>query len=118
MFQLESFFVAALILYSFSIWSHKVLGKLRSWMMLVFGVGLAADILGTVLICVINAERWQFTVHTISGIAALLIMALHFIWAVLAIKAGWKFESYFNRFSVSAWLLWLVAFISGIPFAY
>ncbi|KKU04870.1 MAG: hypothetical protein UX07_C0025G0011 [Parcubacteria group bacterium GW2011_GWA2_45_30] len=115
MFSLELFFVIALLLYSLSIWSHKMTGKMHFWMLCIFGAGLAADILGTTLLCVINTARWQFTTHTISGFAALIIMALHFVWALRAVKIGGKFESYFNRYSVSAWFLWLFAFVSGIP---
>lgn len=111
---LETFFVAALLFYSFSIWSHKITGKLSSWIMLIFGTGLAADILGTVLLCAVSANGWKFTVHTISGLLALLIMAIHFTWALCAVKIGGNFESYFNRFSVSAWILWLIAFFSGV----
>ena len=111
---LELFFVAALILYSFSIWSHKIIGKLYPRIIWTFGAGLAFDIAGTVLLCVASADRWRFTVHTTSGLVSLFIMTLHFIWALLAIYVGGKFESYFNRFSVPAWILWLLAFFSGV----
>lgn len=112
---LEWLFVIALVLYSLAIWSHKFEGKLRPWMVWVFGAGLLADIAGTVLLCVTAAEKWQFNLHAVSGFAALAIMALHFSWALFAIVSGGKFESYFNRFSVYAWCLWMVAFTSGMP---
>lgn len=112
--SLELIFIVALLLYSLSIWSHKITGKLSSWIMCVFGAGLATDILGTVLLCVMSANGWKFTIHTISGLFSLLIMVVHFTWALCAIKIGGDFESYFNRFSVSAWILWLIAFVSGI----
>ena len=113
---LEWLFVVALVLYSFVIWLHRLkTHKLYTWMALVFGMGLAADISGTVFLCVVSAARWRWTLHTISGLAALLIMFGHFVWAIRATRAGGKDEEHFTRFSVWAWLIWLVAFVSGIP---
>lgn len=85
-------------------------------MVTVFGLGLLADSAGTIFLCAMTAARWQFTLHTISGLVSLLIMALHFVWTLLAVKRGGAFENYFNRFSIYAWLIWLAAFVSGIPF--
>lgn len=115
MHLLELLFVLAFILYSFVIWFHKFTGKLDSWMVWLFGVGLTADISGTVFLCVAAASRWTWTVHTISGLGSLLIMAVHFKWALLAKGKEEKWRNYFDRFSVYAWILWMFAFISGIP---
>lgn len=112
---LEFLFVVALILYTTAIWSHKIKKEFRLWMIWLFGFGLTADIAGTVFLCVAVSEKWIFNLHTVSGLLSLVIMAIHFLWALLAIKNRGKFELYFNRFSIKAWLLWLVAFISGIP---
>ena len=112
---LELLFVIALFLYSFVIWSHRIKQKLRPWMIWVFGLGLASDVAGTVLLCAMTAQGWVFTLHTVAGLISLLVMALHFFWALLAITVGRKFEAHFNRFSLYAWFLWLIAFFSGIP---
>ncbi len=84
-------------------------------MVFIFSLGLAADMGGTFFVCVLAAKEWSFNLHTVSGLASLLIMAIHFAWALLAVEFGGKFGAYFDRFSVWAWSLWLVAFISGIP---
>lgn len=112
---LEMLFVVALLLYSFVIWSHQFKKRFSPWMVGLFGIGLAADISGTVFLCIAAASRWTFTIHTISGLVSLFIMAAHFMCALLAIKIGGKFEVWFKRFSVWAWFGWLMAFISGIP---
>jgi uncharacterized repeat protein (TIGR03987 family) len=113
---LELLFVVALVLYSFVIWWHRLkTHKLHAWMAVVFGLGLTADVAGTVFLCVVSATRWSWTLHTISGLLALLIMASHFAWAVRATTAGGRAESNFTRFSVWAWWIWVVAFVSGIP---
>lgn len=112
---LELLFVVALLLYSFVIWSHQFKKRFSPWMVWLFGIGLAADVSGTVFLCVAAASRWRFTLHTVSGLVSLLIMALHFGWALLAVTFGGRFEAYFKRFSLTAWGLWLTAFVSGIP---
>ena len=112
---LEMLFVVALVLYSFVILQHRFKHKLHPWMVWLFGIGLAADISGTVFLCIVAADSWKFSLHTISGFVSLVIMALHFSWAVLAKTVHGKFENYFNRFSFRAWLIWLVAFFSGFP---
>ncbi|HXK40590.1 MAG TPA: hypothetical protein VJ046_00580 [Candidatus Paceibacterota bacterium] len=112
---LELLFVVALLLYSFVIWVHKFRKDLSLWMVWLFGIGLAADVSGTVIVCVLAAKSWVWNLHTVSGLLSLIIMATHFAWALCALKVKGDFETYFNRFSVWAWLLWLVAFVSGIP---
>lgn len=113
--SLELLFVVAMVLYSFVIWSHKFSGKLSFWMVWLFGFGLIADIGGTVLLCVAAADRWTWTLHTVSGLASLLIMALHFVWAVLATSREGNWKTHFDRYSIYAWCLWMFAFVSGIP---
>ena len=108
-------FVVALLLYSFVIWFHQFRKSFSPWMVWLFGIGLATDVSGTVFLCVAVASRWVFSLHTYFGLVSLLIMALHFVWALLSVTYGGKFESYFKRFSVLAWFLWLIAFVSGIP---
>ena len=112
---LELLFAVALVLYTFVIWRHRLKHEFRSWMVWLFGIGLAADISGTVFLCIAAADSWKFSLHTISGFVSLVIMALHFSWAVLAKTIHGRFENYFNRFSFRAWLIWLVAFFSGLP---
>lgn len=113
---LEFLFIIALVLYTFVIWAQRVKHTLRPWMVWLFGAGLTADVSGTVFLCgAMFTVQWTFTLHTVSGLVSLMIMALHFLWALFALRARGKFETYFDRFSVYAWCLWLVAFISGIP---
>lgn len=117
MHSLELLFVVALVLYTLVIWTHRKKHKLYLWMIWTFGIALVADTSGTIFLCAINTTKWTWTYHTISGLTSLFIMALHFTWAFLALTVGGRFEAYFNRFSIFAWLLWLTAFVSGIPFA-
>ncbi len=110
---LELFFVAALVLYTTAIWADHIKGVLRGWMVVVFAAGLACDTLGTVLLCATVAGAWRPTFHMITGTASLIIMALHFVWALLALRRGDRFEALFRRWSISAWLLWFSSFASS-----
>lgn len=112
---LEMLFVVALFLYSFVIWAHQFKKKFSPWMVWLFGLGLTADVGGTIFLCVALSSRWTYNTHTILGLVSLLIMALHFAWALLSVTFGGRFEDYFKRFSVLAWFFWLTAFVSGIP---
>ena len=112
---LEFLFVIALIFYTIAILSHKKMGVLKLWMIVVFGIGLLADLSGTIFLCVLHSAGWVWNLHTISGLAALVIMFLHFVWALLSLLKKDQFEEKFNRYSVYAWCLWLISFMSGIP---
>ena len=114
MHYLESLFIIALILYTISIMSHYKKGQFESWMLKTFGFGLLADISGTIFLCVFASHGWQWTLHSISGLLALIIMSIHFAWAYLAFNDD-KYEKIFHKYSIYAWVLWLIAFVSGIP---
>lgn len=111
----ELLFVIALILYTTVIWTHKFKKQLRLWMAVVFGIALAADTIATIVVCVGAQSGWVWNFHTITGLASLLIMVLHFTWAVIAIATRGSLEVYFQKYSIYAWMLWLTAFLSGIP---
>ena len=112
---LESLFIVALVLYTTAIFAHKFKGSLKTWMMVVFGVGLTADVSGTILLCVLPSHGWVWTFHSVAGLAALVIMTLHFTWALVAVTKKGKSELMFHKWSLRAWFLWLAAFVSGIP---
>ncbi|MFH0804673.1 MAG: HsmA family protein [Patescibacteria group bacterium] len=105
---------AALILYTTAIWTEKFQRILRRWMVTVFALGFTCDLAGT------SAMVWRsigqpLDVHECAGVAALVIMALHLGWATLALVRGGQYSHLFSRYSVYAWGVWLIAFITGVP---
>ena len=109
-------FLVAAILYSFAIWDAWIWRGLIVRDILAFGAGLTIDTLATVYVCIFRVQGsiWPNTFHGVMGYLALLIMATHFVWAWRA----WRdiaYERRFRRFSPMAWVLWMVAFVSGIP---
>lgn len=108
-------FFIALIQYSFAIMAHRATGRLRPWMVWLLGAGLVTDAVATIFACVLTTRGWKWTAHSIFGVAAWLIMALHFCWAVAALRGWGKWAERFDRWSLVAWLVWVYAFVSGIP---
>ncbi len=112
--KIDILFVVALALYSIAIWSaNQTRIGLSPLKVIVFGLALVADYTGTVVVCM-TAKNWSWNAHAILGFTALGIMVVHFLiafWAVLGNEdAKWKFEKY----SIPAWFLWLITFLSGI----
>ncbi|MFH1112145.1 MAG: HsmA family protein [Patescibacteria group bacterium] len=114
MFFAIVFIIFALILYTISIWSERIKRGLKSWMLALFVAGFVSDLIGTSIMSFMAAGV-KFNTHSICGYLALLIMGLHLIWAIRAYWWHGKAEILFNKYSTRAWLVWLVAFISGIP---
>lgn len=114
--RLELLFVLAAILYTVAIWADRRRRKLEPWMLWTFGAALSADTAGTILLCATVTDAFRVNVHTITGIASLLIMAAHFVLALLAVLKSERYETFFRRWSLWAWSLWLVSFFSGAFF--
>jgi uncharacterized repeat protein (TIGR03987 family) len=106
--------ILALTLYSIGVWGEKLVGRLQPWQLYFFWLGFACDTAGTTLMGRI-AGRFDLDVHGLTGLAAILLMALHAIWAsvALALKQE-RVITYFHRFSVAVWTLWLIPFFSGV----
>ncbi len=108
---------AALACYSIDVWGEKLSGRLKSWQLVFFWVGLALDTTGTTLMTEI-AGKFDFDFHGLTGALAIALMILHAVWAtaVLWLKRDALIAS-FHRFSLSVWAAWLVPFLSGLILA-
>ena len=53
-------------------------------------------------------------IHSITGVAAILLMLIHAAWAttVLVIKNE-KAMTNFHHFSVFVWVIWLIPYLNG-----
>ena len=107
------FFTIALVLYSISVWSERLQCHLKTWHLVIFGLGVIADAVATWL-TIEFVGAIVFTPHAIFGFTSLFLMALHFIWAVAVYvgdrKAG---MSQFHRFSLLVWSVWMLSYITG-----
>lgn len=105
----------ALFFYTWAVFSGRKHG-LHTRHLVVFGIGLACDYLGThemnlYALAYGKAPQW----HNLTGIASLAGMAIHFLLALVASLTGRAevVNRVFHRISLTIYTCWLVAFASG-----
>jgi uncharacterized repeat protein (TIGR03987 family) len=104
----------ALVFYSIGVWSERMSGRLKPWHTIFFWLGLICDAIGTILMVVL-AGRVNLHFHGLTGMASLLLMAVHAVWATAVLVRGdEKAILNFHKFSVLVWTVWLIPYISGV----
>ena len=105
----------ALFFYTFAVFSARKKG-LHKKHLLVFGLGLVCDYLGTHLMLLYGLStgivpEW----HILIGIASLSGMAFHFLLALVAAVARYVegINRLFHRVSLTIYTGWLIAFVTG-----
>ncbi len=103
----------ALILYSIGVWSERLARRLKYWHLIFFWSGFACDTIGTGKMFEMSGGL-NSSIHSITGIAAILLMFIHAIWAtsVLVINNE-KAIANFHHFSVFVWVVWLIPYLTG-----
>ncbi len=102
----------ALVFYTVGVWSERLAGKLEYWHLLFFWSGIVADTWGTGLMFKMSGE-FTIGIHSISGLAAILLMFIHAIWASLVlVRKNERMIYRFHRFSVFVWCIWLFPYFS------
>lgn len=108
---------AALVLYTIGVWSERLQGRLKWWHLAFFYAGLACDTIGTGMMFDF-AGGLTFDVHGISGLLAIILMAVHALWAtVVLLRHDERLIVTFHRFSIAVWLVWLIPYFSPMFFA-
>ncbi len=106
--------VSALTLYTIGVWSEKLAGRLKTWHLIFFWLGFTADTFGTTLMGRI-AGTFSFSFHSVTGLAAILLMLVHAVWATIVLLQKDEAAAVkFHKFSVLVWVIWLIPFISGL----
>ena len=112
-----TFITTALVLYSVGVWGERLIGRLAWWNLAFFVLGLACDTIGTGMMFDFVGGL-TFDVHGISGLVAIVLMAIHAVWAlVVLLRKDERARRTFHRFSVLVWLVWLVPYFSPMFFA-
>jgi uncharacterized repeat protein (TIGR03987 family) len=106
-------FSIALVLYTIAIWSERLSLQLKNWHVLVFFAGVVTDFIATwITIKFIGAI--VFTPHALFGFAALILMVLHFIWALMVrVNNSQKMATLFHKFGLFVWSVWMISYITG-----
>jgi uncharacterized repeat protein (TIGR03987 family) len=108
---------AALIFYTVGVWGEKIRKILKPRHVVLFWLGFICDCVGTSLMSSIAASGGGAAspFHAISGIAAIVLMLFHAVWAtvVLLLKQEKKIRD-FHKFSLFVWIIWLIPYFSGM----
>lgn len=105
----------ALVFYTTGVFAERKAGTLFRWHAAVFWTGFIFDTTGTTIMGKIAGAGFSVSVHSITGVAALLLMAFHALWAtVILVKGSEKAKKNFHRFSIIVWAIWLVPYIAGL----
>jgi len=108
---------SALVFYSIGVWSEKIQGNLKRWHLCMFWVGFIFDTIGTTLMTKLTNDGFNFNFHGITGLAAIILMFIHAVWATKVLVKNNSLErSNFHKLSIIVWLIWLVPFVSGAIF--
>lgn len=103
----------ALVFYSIGVWSERLAGRLKGWHLAFFWSGLLCDTSGTGIMFEM-ADAQPFSVHGLTGIAAILLMFIHAVWATLVLlRKDERAILNFHKFSVVVWLIWLIPYFNG-----
>ena len=106
---------AALIFYTVGVWSEKFQKTLKPWHVVIFWLGLVCDTLGTTLMEKMAEAGSLFSFHGITGLAAILLMLFHAVWAtIVLIKKDTNMMTTFHKLSIIVWFIWLIPYISGL----
>lgn len=108
------FILVSFVLYTVVIFRERHTKKLERWMIQCFFFGFATDMIGSGIMMAKSKHALMSTMHGKLGITALIIMALHLFWAFLTALEENKYQNYFTKYSIYAWLMWVLASFSGI----
>lgn len=106
--------ILALISYSIGVWGEKLSGGLKPWNLVFFWAGLTFDTTGTTIMGIMS-EHFEMNIHGITGLAAIILMIFHALWATyILIKKNKKLAANFHKFSLFVWGLWIIPFFTGM----
>lgn len=110
-----TFITAALIFYTIGVFGEKKQGVLKNWHVIIFWGGLICDTLGTSFMEKIAGSMFEFNIHGITGLLAILLMLFHAIWAtIVLLKNNRRSKETFHKFSIVVWIIWLIPYVSGM----
>ncbi len=106
--------VLALISYSIGVWGEKLGGSLKPWNLIFFWTGLTFDTTGTTIMGIMSGKL-VFSLHGVTGLAAIVLMVFHALWATfILVRKDDKMAKKFHKFSLGVWGLWLIPFFTGM----
>lgn len=109
--------LSAAIIYTIAVFAEQRSGVLKPWHLVLFWLGLIFDTTGTTLMSRI-AGGFEFNIHGVLGVTAIVLMLVHAGWATVAITFKQQgVLANFHTFSTHVWGLWMLSLASGIVLA-
>ena len=104
----------ALIIYTISILNEFRRKTLFPWHVVMFSIGLICDAFGTFIMYRIGGSALPVGLHGYLGYTALLLMLINTIGSILILKKYKRLINQFYKFSMLAWVVWIVSYVAGI----
>jgi uncharacterized repeat protein (TIGR03987 family) len=106
----------AFVFYTTGVWSERIQHDLRGWHVVHFWLGLACDGYATSLMSrLVGVGEQAGVIHTVTGVAAFSLMAVHAAWATWVLFRGSReAREDFHRYSMVVWAVWLVPYVGGM----
>lgn len=104
---------AALLSYSIAVITEQVTKKVNYFILIFLSLGLILDITATSFM-IYGSSNSAFTLHGLLGYSALLAMMIdtYLIWKNY-LKYGANIKKSIHRYSLIAYIYWVIAFITG-----
>ena len=106
----------AFVFYTTGVLAERIQRNLHGWHVAVFWTGLACDGTATTLMHrLVLAGEQPGIIHTITGIGAFGLMAVHAAWASWVLARGsLQAREGFHRYSIVVWAVWLLPYLGGM----
>ena len=104
----------ALVFYTVSILNEFKRKTLLPWHVAMFCIGLICDAFGTFIMYKSGGSKISVGIHDILGFSALLLMLINAIASVFVIKKYENLLNQFYKFSIFAWVIWIISYALGI----
>jgi len=115
-------FTLAFMFYSVGIWAEFFAKRLKPWHLGAFFLGVICDSVATWFMTRLVGGL-LLNLHGVIGMLGLGLMIGHFLWAAAVLAwdarshhsaAAQRAITHFHRYSVAVWLVWMLAYLSGI----
>ncbi|MBK5240438.1 HsmA family protein [Clostridium sp.] len=105
----------AFIIYTISILNEFKRRTLLTWHTIMFCVGFIFDMASTIIMYNLAGSKTTISLHGMLGYLALVIMLINVIGSVIILnKKSKNLLTQFYKFSLFAWIIWVISFILGM----
>lgn len=105
----------AFVFYTIGVWSEKIQRQLKIWHSVMFWIGFVFDTAGTTVMSRLTETQFQFNLHAVTGLLAILIMLFHATWStIVLIRNNDSVRRNFRKLSIHVWVIWLIPYVSGM----